>query len=85
MPSPLKPTPPPKRTPSPLPGPHPIVIHETPLEKGLVPGVTPTVYAPQPVTEALTGLQHALGFTLPAYLARAQDAAGRIVGTVARG
>lgn len=85
MPSPLKPKPKVQRTPSPLPGAQPIVIHPTPLEQGLIPGVTPTTYGAQPVTNAVTSLQHALGFTLPAYLARAQDAAGRIVRTVARG
>lgn len=85
MPSPLKPAPKVQRTPSPLPGAQPIVIHPTLLEQQLVPGVTPTYYAPEPVSNAITSFQHALGYTLPAYLARAQDAAYRIRGTVARG
>lgn len=85
MPSPRKPATKVARTASPLPGPQPVTIHPTPLELGLQPGVTPTHYAPQPVTNAITSLQHALGYTLPAYLARAQDAAHRIVGAAARG
>lgn len=85
MPSPRKPAPKVTRTPSPLPGPQPIVIHPTLLEQQVQEGVTPTYYAVLPVTNAITNLQHALGYTLPAYLARAQDAASRIRGTVARG
>lgn len=74
-----------KRTPSPLPGPPPPVIHETPLERQAGIGITTSNEAPQPVTNAVTSLQHALGYVLPAHLARAQDASNRIAGTVSRG
>lgn len=75
----------PQRIPSPLPGPQPITIKPSPLEQVTELVQSEPAAAPQPVTSAITDLQHALGYGLPAHLARAQDATGRLVATVARG